>query len=102
MLLCWNVPRIRVGSLSILKRKLTTYLPSAGHLSIPGFLHKLQEVQPDATLMVEGGARVISSLLQSGLVDTLIVTVAPTLVGAAGVAVVPSAQVSGNVGPHLR
>jgi len=36
--------------------------------------------------MVEGGATVISSFLSSGLVDRLIVTVCPTLVGGKGVA----------------
>lgn len=33
------------------------------------------------SLMVEGGARVISSLLESGLADRLIVTIAPRLLG---------------------
>lgn len=33
------------------------------------------------TLMVEGGASVIASFLNSGFVDRLIVTVSPTLVG---------------------
>jgi riboflavin-specific deaminase-like protein len=34
-----------------------------------------------ATLLVEGGARVITSLLGAGLVDRLIVGVAPTIIG---------------------
>ncbi|SCV68810.1 BQ2448_931 [Microbotryum intermedium] len=33
------------------------------------------------SLMVEGGAKVIASFLESGLVDLLIITVAPTIVG---------------------
>lgn len=33
------------------------------------------------SLMVEGGARIISSLLESGLADRLIVTIAPRLLG---------------------
>ena len=37
------------------------------------------------TLMVEGGASVISSFLQSGLVNRLIVTVCPTIVGNEGI-----------------
>ena len=41
---------------------------------------------PGTTLMVEGGASIISSFLNSGRVDSLIVTVAPTLVGEDGVA----------------
>ncbi|KAJ2081837.1 2,5-diamino-6-(ribosylamino)-4(3H)-pyrimidinone 5'-phosphate reductase [Coemansia sp. RSA 988] len=36
-------------------------------------------------LMVEGGARVIQSFLESKLVDALIVTIAPVLVGSSGV-----------------
>ncbi|GAA5853497.1 hypothetical protein JCM8547_002478 [Rhodosporidiobolus lusitaniae] len=39
------------------------------------------------SLMVEGGASVITSFLASGLVDLVIVTVAPVLVGAEGVSV---------------
>lgn len=38
------------------------------------------------SLMVEGGASVISSFLQSGLVNSLIVTVCPTIVGKDGIA----------------
>lgn len=41
------------------------------------------------TLMVEGGARVIASFLAEnaarGIIDSIIVTVAPTLVGGEGV-----------------
>jgi riboflavin biosynthesis pyrimidine reductase len=33
------------------------------------------------TLLVEGGARVITSLLRAGVVDRLIVSVAPTIIG---------------------
>ncbi|KAJ2612162.1 2,5-diamino-6-(ribosylamino)-4(3H)-pyrimidinone 5'-phosphate reductase [Coemansia sp. RSA 1365] len=39
-------------------------------------------------LMVEGGARVIQSFLESQLVDVLIVTIAPVLVGSSGVSAV--------------
>lgn len=35
--------------------------------------------------MVEGGATVISSFLNSGMVDNLVVTVAPTVVGHQGI-----------------
>lgn len=35
--------------------------------------------------MVEGGAKVITSFLQSGLVDRLIVTMSPCFVGADGI-----------------
>ena len=37
------------------------------------------------SLMVEGGARIISSFLHSGLADSLIITVCPTMVGEEGV-----------------
>ena len=35
--------------------------------------------------MVEGGAQIISSFMQEDVVDALIVTVAPTMVGEAGI-----------------
>ncbi|GAA5944888.1 hypothetical protein JCM10213_006625 [Rhodosporidiobolus nylandii] len=59
-----------------------------GRLSLPSAL-----TCPDSSrifgrsLMVEGGASVISSFLASKLVDLVIVTVAPVLVGAEGVSV---------------
>jgi riboflavin biosynthesis pyrimidine reductase len=34
------------------------------------------------TLLVEGGARVITSMLDAGLVDRLVVGIAPTIIGA--------------------
>lgn len=37
------------------------------------------------TLMVEGGAQIIDTFARSGLVDRLIVTVAPVVVGPLGV-----------------
>ena len=50
----------------------------------------LAEKRPHATLMVEGGSRIISSFLYSGCVSNLIVTVAPTMVGDEGVPVMQS------------
>ncbi|KAJ2798910.1 2,5-diamino-6-(ribosylamino)-4(3H)-pyrimidinone 5'-phosphate reductase [Coemansia guatemalensis] len=51
-------------------------------------------------LMVEGGARVIQSFLESQLVDVLIVTIAPVLVGSSGVpAVAASAMDSLAITP---
>jgi riboflavin-specific deaminase-like protein len=41
------------------------------------------------TLLVEGGARVITTLLKAGLVDRLIVSVAPTIIGQGTEAVGP-------------
>lgn len=58
-------------------------------LPIPVVLDKLRSLGI-SSLMVEGGARVIDSFLQANLstpcIESLIVTVAPTLVGASGVA----------------
>ncbi|KAL1749272.1 dihydrofolate reductase-like domain-containing protein [Schizophyllum fasciatum] len=56
-----------------------------GTLSIPAVLRCLYE-RGVRSLMVEGGAGVIKSFLnEGGVVDTLILTVAPTLVGEDGV-----------------
>ncbi|KZT30969.1 bacterial bifunctional deaminase-reductase [Neolentinus lepideus HHB14362 ss-1] len=53
-----------------------------------------------ASVMVEGGARVISSFLRAGVVDTLVVTVAPTLLG--GDAVGYGADVLGSQVPEME
>ena len=37
------------------------------------------------SLMIEGGAQIIDSFARSGLVDRLVVTVAPVLVGPGGI-----------------
>ncbi|KAJ1802245.1 2,5-diamino-6-(ribosylamino)-4(3H)-pyrimidinone 5'-phosphate reductase [Coemansia sp. RSA 2599] len=41
-------------------------------------------------LMVEGGAQIIQAFLESRLVDSLVVTIAPVLVGSRGVPAVPA------------
>ena len=56
-----------------------------GRLSVKRLLLELQDMGVKS-LMVEGGASVISSFIGSGLVDRLVVTVCPTLVGDEGVA----------------
>lgn len=56
----------------------------SGRLSIKRILLELQDMGVKS-LMVEGGATVISSFIASGLVDRLVVTVCPTLVGDEGV-----------------
>ncbi|KAI0660610.1 bacterial bifunctional deaminase-reductase [Cubamyces menziesii] len=67
--------------------------PSSGLIAIPDLLAALRELGV-RSLMVEGGARVIRSFLSAAqrsgnptqkAVDALVVTVAPTLVGSAGV-----------------
>jgi GTP cyclohydrolase II len=49
-------------------------------VDLPAALAALRRVGVE-TLLVEGGARVITSLLEAGLVDRLIVGVAPTIIG---------------------
>ncbi|KAJ2721118.1 hypothetical protein GGI07_004183 [Coemansia sp. Benny D115] len=50
------------------------------------------------SLMVEGGARVIQAFLRHGeLVDALVITIAPVLVGPEGVAAVPSMEGIGTM-----
>lgn len=55
-----------------------------GRLSMKKMLLELQDMGVNS-LMVEGGATVISSFINSGVVDRLVVTVSPTLVGEDGV-----------------
>ncbi|KAJ2857189.1 2,5-diamino-6-(ribosylamino)-4(3H)-pyrimidinone 5'-phosphate reductase [Coemansia erecta] len=43
-------------------------------------------------LMVEGGAQIIQAFLESQLVDSLVVTIAPALVGSRGVPAVPASD----------
>jgi len=70
-------------------------------IPIPVILEKLRSLGI-SSLMVEGGARVIDSFLQANLstplVDSLIVTVAPTLVGSGGVAY----ETNTSGGQHLH
>jgi len=59
--------------------------PATPDLPLPAILRTLHE-KGIRSIMVEGGARVIQSFLTAGhLVDTLIVTTAPVLVGSDGV-----------------
>lgn len=77
---------------------------NVGSLSIPSFLRKLYECDI-RSVMVEGGASVINTFLnqasqprgpgESPVVDTLIVTVAPTLVGDDGLGY--TAGISGDI-----
>ncbi|GAA5890946.1 hypothetical protein JCM6882_008863 [Rhodosporidiobolus microsporus] len=61
---------------------------ASGHLSLSSMLsHPTASQVFGRSLMVEGGASVITSFLASGLVDLVFVTVAPVLVGSEGVSV---------------
>lgn len=51
-----------------------------GRVQIPLLLHRLAELDV-MRLMVEGGSAVITSFLREGLVDLLVLTIAPILVG---------------------
>ncbi len=66
---------------------------SCGGIDLTALLARLGEMQVTA-LMVEGGAQVITSFITSRLVDQVIVTVAPVLVG--GLRVLES-----SLQPHL-
>ncbi|RUS28589.1 hypothetical protein BC938DRAFT_481709 [Jimgerdemannia flammicorona] len=68
-----------------------------GHTSLPDLLSLLRRHHGIATLMIEGGARVIQACLGAvGHVDLLVVTVAPTIVGRDGVAA--TGEMAGEVG----
>lgn len=70
-----------------------------GHISLEGLLSTLWENKM-RSVMVEGGASVISSFLKSGLVDSFLLTIAPVYVGKDGVSAVEDAEVkniSGSV-----
>ncbi len=55
-------------------------MAAGGGIDLPALLAKLAEMGI-SSLMVEGGAQVITSFISSNLVDQVIVTVAPVLVG---------------------
>ncbi|KAF9213353.1 2,5-diamino-6-(ribosylamino)-4(3H)-pyrimidinone 5'-phosphate reductase [Podila verticillata] len=64
-----------------------------GHLDLQHLLRVLKE-QSIESLMVEGGANVISTFLASGLVDLVLITIAPVYVGLDGVSAVQNAEVA--------
>ncbi|GJJ70918.1 2,5-diamino-6-(ribosylamino)-4(3H)-pyrimidinone 5'-phosphate reductase [Entomortierella parvispora] len=68
-------------------------LDSQGHLSIPHVLSTLQS-QSIRSLMVEGGASIITSFLESSMVHSILLTIAPIYVGQAGVSAVQRAEVT--------
>ena len=64
--------------------QLFTNLTISGLISLEDFLQSVKQLGV-RSLMVEGGAKIIQSFLTERQVDTIIVTIAPTLVGADGV-----------------
>ena len=63
-----------------------------GHISLEGLFSTLWENKM-RSVMVEGGASVISSFLKSGLVDSFLLTIAPVYVGKDGVSAVEDEEV---------
>ena len=55
-----------------------------GRADVQSLLEELSRMKIQS-LMVEGGASVISSFLKAGVVDSLIITVCPTMVGNNGI-----------------
>jgi 3,4-dihydroxy 2-butanone 4-phosphate synthase/GTP cyclohydrolase II len=53
---------------------------SAGRISAPALLERLASLEINS-LMVEGGARVISTFLQMNLVDRILLTISPVFLG---------------------
>ncbi|KAG0298421.1 2,5-diamino-6-(ribosylamino)-4(3H)-pyrimidinone 5'-phosphate reductase [Linnemannia gamsii] len=66
-------------------------LDPSGHISLEGLLSTLWE-NKIRSVMVEGGASVISSFLKSGLVASFLLTIAPVYVGKDGVSAVEDAE----------
>jgi len=71
---------IDTNAIKALREAGAEVVPVADTRDLPSVLSTLSERGIDS-LMVEGGAQIICSFLKSGLVDELIVTIAPTFVG---------------------
>lgn len=65
------------------------------NVSIPAALQTLKDLGV-RSLMVEGGAQIIASFLSEAVVDTLIITTSPVLVGDAGVGYAYPTNISDN------
>ena len=75
---------------------------NTGRVSIPALLEHLATLEINS-LMVEGGARVISTFLLANMVDWIILTIAPVLLGGLR-AIAPDAftTVSRTANPYPR
>jgi GTP cyclohydrolase II len=74
-------PQVRRSALKATgARLLLLDADAAGHVSLPALLSCLGE-QGINSLMVEGGAQVITSFLEQRLVDQIALTIAPVLLG---------------------
>ena len=76
-----NADRAKAKKLTSLGAKLI-YLPASqeGYLHLPAFMESLYR-EGIKRLMVEGGARVLASFLESQLVDFVVVTISPLILG---------------------
>jgi GTP cyclohydrolase II len=72
-----------------------------GQISLPALLTRLKQ-QGINSLMVEGGARVITSFLAHQLVDRLVVTVSPRLLGGLNAVENLGQRLNGHGLPHLQ
>ncbi len=93
------------GQLASLRAKGATIwsLPvdEMGLVSLPALLGRLKD-QGVNSLMVEGGARVITNFLAHHLVDRLVVTVSPRLLGGLNAVENLGQRLNGHGLPHLR
>ncbi|KAI9022809.1 dihydrofolate reductase-like domain-containing protein, partial [Phycomyces nitens] len=84
-LVCWTSDCLKKAALEKAGAIIITMeTPTGQRPSISSVLQVLK-AKGIQRLMVEGGSKVIQSFLQSGHVDQLIITTAPTLVGPGGV-----------------
>ena len=72
---------------------------TAGQVNLPALLHRLHELGI-SRLMVEGGATIINNFLAARLVDHLVVTVTPALLG--GLPAVHNLGPAGTALPRLH
>ena len=94
--------QLRVGRNGLATSEMDYYAVEGRHEWSAIF--KALELKGIRSVMVEGGASVINSLLaQPELVDAVVVTVAPIELGEGGVRVSPPHPAEGQVGvPHLK
>ena len=76
-----NADQAKANNLTSMGAKLI-YLPASqeGYLHLPALMESLHR-EGSRRLMVEGGARVLASFLESQLVDFIVVTISPLILG---------------------
>ncbi|KAF9910802.1 2,5-diamino-6-(ribosylamino)-4(3H)-pyrimidinone 5'-phosphate reductase [Linnemannia zychae] len=86
-----NNPQRKADLEALGARVFVLDLDASGHISLEGLFSALWE-NSIQSVMVEGGASVISSFLKSGLVDSFLLTIAPVYVGKDGVSAIEDAE----------